>query len=256
MPIQETKTLQALAHDEFELPIGFTDSEGNFHKTARLREMTGLVEEAITDQKVRNNPAKMVTEALYGVVETLGTKKKVLKDDIKGMTTTDRDFLLLMNHKVSLGDDVEWLEQCPKCEGKFDASVNIDTLPVLYMTEDEPKEMTIELPNGVKDAEGNVYKKVRVSLPTGLVQEKILPLIQQNPSQAITQMLAQITEDIEGLNHWNFTTFQAMTKKDRKHISSEMGKTKVGVDLSPSVACPNCGNTYTTTIPVMTLLGE
>lgn len=257
MPIQNERTIkEALADNEFELPIGYTDKDGNFHKTVILKEMTGLVDEAISDAKIRSNPGKMVTEALHGVTEKLGTMKNVSKDAIRNLTNTDRDFMLVMNHKVSIGDTIEWNETCPSCNSKFDATIDIDKLSIKYMTEDEPKELTLELPRGVEDAEGKLYKKIRVSLPTGAVQERVIPLVQQNPSQAITQLLVQITEDIEGLSHWNFETFQRMTKKDRNYIGKEVNKTEVGVNLNPMVSCASCGHAYESTIPVMTLLGE
>lgn len=257
MTILNERTIKEVLDDnEFELPIGYTDSDGVLHKTALLKEMTGEVDEAIADQKVRTNAGKMVTEALNGVVERLGTMKRTNKDTIRNLSNVDRDFLLLMNHKVSIGDEIEWLDICPKCDGKFEVHIQIDSIPVKYMTQDEPKIIDLELPSGVKDAEGKVYKKMQISIPTGLVQERIFPLIQQNPNQAVTQMLAIITESIEGLSHYNFETFRKMTKKDRKYIQEQIGKIEVGADLSPEVSCANCGHNYKSTIPVMTLLGE
>lgn len=256
MAIQETNTVHALDTNEFELPIGFKDKDGNFVKTVTLKEMTGLVDEAIADVKIRNNPAKMVSEALFGVIEKFGNGKSPTKDAVRNLTTFDRDYLLLMNHKVSLGDDIEWEEQCVRCGGKFDANINIDNIPTKFMTEDEPKEYEIELPVGVKDAEGKVYKKIKVTLPDGVVQEKIVPMLQENPVKAITQMLTLITEDIQGLSHWNFKTFQEMTKKDRNFIANELKKVDAGPNLNPMVSCPSCGHTYSSQIPPMKLLGE
>lgn len=257
MPILDERTIKEVLDDnEFELPVGYVDGDGVLHKTAKLQEMTGEVDEAIADQKVRTNAGKMVTEALNGVVTNLGTMRKHNKDTIRNLCNPDRDFLLLMNYKVSIGEDVEWTDVCPKCEGKHEVIVNIDSIPVKYMTQDEPKELVLELPNGIKDAEGKVYKKMKVSIPTGMVQERIFPIIQGNPNQAVTQMLAMVTEDIEGLSHWNFETFRKMTKKDRKYISEQLSKVEVGADLAPKVSCANCGHEYKAQIPVMTLLGE
>jgi hypothetical protein len=61
--------------------------------------MTGFVDEAISDAKIRTNPGKMVTEALHGVTTKIGTMKSVSKDTIRNLTNVDRDFMLLMNHK-------------------------------------------------------------------------------------------------------------------------------------------------------------
>ena len=257
MAIKNERTIkEVLDTDEFELPIGYVDSNGNFHKTVKLQEMTGEVEEAIADAKVRTNGAKIITEAISGVVERLGSMKKFTKNDARNLYVADRDFIILMNHKVSIGDEIEWTEECPRCNGRFDITVEIDNIPIKYATQDEPKIIEIELPNGIKDAEGKVYKKLKVSYPTGMVQERIFPLLQQNPSQAVTQMLALITEDIEGLSHWNYETFRKMTKKDRKAISDALAEKKIGADMNPEVQCASCGYKYKTTIPVMTLLGE
>lgn len=256
MPTNKPTIKELLDTNEFELPIGYTDSEGTFHKTIKLTEMTGEVDEALGDAKVRQNAGKMLTEALAGIVERIGTMKKHKKDDIRKLYNADRDFLLLMNFKVSVGEEIEWVDDCPSCGKKHDVLVNVDDVPVHYMAQDEPKIIELELPNGVKDAEGNVYKKIKLSLPNGEVQERIFPVLQQNPRQAITHILNMTCEDIEGLSHWNIETFQKMTKKDRSFISKELAKIEVGADLSPKVSCPNCGEEYESTIPVMTLLGE
>lgn len=257
MAIQNEKTIkEILDTDEFELPVGFTDSQGTFHKTVKLTEMTGEVEEALADPKVRNNGGKVVTEAIVGVVERLGSMKKFTKADARNLLNVDRDFILLMNHLVSEGEEIEFADECRKCGSGFDVKVNINDIKVSYATEDEPKLIDVVLPNGIKDAEGKVYKEMKISFPTGTVQERIFPLLQSNYQQAITQMLAMITEEVKGLSHWNFETFRKMTKKDRKAISEALAKVKIGADLSPNVQCPNCGHEYKTPVPVMTLLGE
>lgn len=257
MPIQNKPTIQEiLADNEFELPVGYTDKDGNLHKTVRLTEMTGLVDEAIADQKVRSNPGKMVTEAIFGVVEGIGTMKTVTKDTIRNLSNADRDFIMLMNYKYSLGDNIEWDGSCEKCGSKFEAQIAVANVDIKYMTQDEPKIYEINLPNGIADSEGKRFKKLFASLPNGIVQERVVPIVQQNPNQAVTQMLALITEDIEGLDFWNIETFQKMSKKDRKHITDVLQKIEVGVDLSPMVSCASCGHTQNSTIPVMTLLGE
>jgi hypothetical protein len=255
VPKSEPTIKRVLDTDEFELPIGI-EINGEFHKTVKLKEMTGKVEEAIADSKVRNNGGKVITEAINGVIEQLGSLKKHNKNMVRNMYSVDRDYLLLMNHLVSIDDHVKYDDICPSCGGKSEINVNIEDIPVSYLQEDEPKVISLELPRGVKDAEGNVYKKIKVSFPTGVVQERIFNLLQQNPNQAITQMLAFICEDIEGLSHWNPDTFANMTKRDRKFISEELGKVEVGADLTPEVSCANCGHEYKSVIPVRTLLGE
>jgi hypothetical protein len=256
MTTTEKTIKEILDTNEFELPIGYVDSEGTLHKTVRLTEMTGEVDEALGDAKIRTNSGKMLTEAINGVVVGIGSMKKVKKDDIRNLYNVDRDFILLMNHKVSVGDEIEWTEECERCGKKHDISIDIDNIPVHYMTEAEPKILEFELPVGIKNAEGKVFKKIKVSLPKGTLQERIFPVLQGNPRQAITYILAETVEEIEGLEHYNFETFKKMTKKDRTFIARELNKIELGPNLTPEVICANCGENYETTIPVMTLLGE
>jgi hypothetical protein len=256
MPSNEQTIKDLLDTNEFELPIGYTDSDGTFHKTVKLQEMTGEVDEALGDAKVRQNAGKMLTEALNGVVERIGTMKSVKKEDIRKLFNPDRDFILLMNHLVSIGEEIEWTEECPSCGKKHDIIVNINNIPVKYMAQDESKIIEMELPNGIKDAEGKVYKKIKFSLPTGEVQERIFPTLQVNPKQAVTHILNMTCEDIVGLSHWNPDTFKKMTKKDRTFISKKLAEIEVGPEMSPKVTCASCSYEYESTIPVMTLLGE
>ena len=254
--VNEPTIKEVLADNEYELPIGYTDRDGVLHKTVFLKEMTGYVDEALADQKVRTNPAKMVSEVIFGVVEKLGTMNNITRDAVTNLYGADRDFIIAMNHVYSLGEEVTWTETCESCREKFEATVDITQLPVKYLTKESPKEITLELPRGIEDAEGNRHKKIRISIPTGFVQERVVNVARQNPYQAITQMLSLIVEEVEGLSHWNLETFQKMSKKDRTFIQKELSKLDAGISLDPTVACASCGHTYSTTIPVMTLLGE
>jgi hypothetical protein len=256
MPQKEKTITEILDTNEFELPIGYTDSDGTLHKTVKLKEMTGEVDEAIADSRVRTNPGKIISETLMGIIESLGTKKKFTKQDILGLSTADRDFLMVMNHKVSIGDEIEYSDVCISCDKNFEVKVNVDDLEVSYMDKDESRLLDIELPNGIKNAEGKVFKKLKVGFPDGRTQELIAPLAQENKAKAETMMLANIVEDVEGLSHFNFETFQKLGKKDRKFITKELGKLEVGVNLAPKTVCPSCGTEQRTIIPMLTLLGE
>jgi len=255
--ISKEKTIKELLEDDtFELPVGFTDSTGTFQKTVKIRELTGAIEEALAEPKIRQNGGKVITEAVYSLVEQAGNMKKFTKMDARNLTTADRDFILLMNHKVSLGDEIEYQAQCTHCGEIADTTVNIDDIPVTYATEDEPKQIPVTLPRGIKGKDGEVFKELKISYPTGLVQERILPTLSKNHIQAVTQMISMCVESIKGLEHYNFDTFREMGKKDRNAVQDALNKLKVGADLAPEVECPNCGKDFKAPITTATLLGE
>jgi hypothetical protein len=256
MPQKQKTITEILDTNEFELPIGYTDKEGTLHKTVKLKEMTGEVDEAIADAKVRSNPGKIISEALMGVIESIGTMRKFNKQDVLALSTADRDFMMVMNHKVSVGEEIEYEDNCMSCGKTFDVKVKVDDLTVNYMDKEESRFIDVELPNGIKNAEGQVFKKLKISLPDGRTQEMIAPIAQENRAKAETMMLANIVEDVEGLSHFNYETFQKLGKKDRKHITSELAKLEVGIDLAPKVKCPVCTTEQRSVIPMMVLLGE
>lgn len=257
MAILERNTVPNLADNEFELPVGYVDRDGVLHKTFKLKEMTGEVDEAIADKKVRNNAGKIVTELIYGVVESIGTLPRIDRNIIRQLSNPDRDFIVLMNHKYSLDEEVKYTDVCPSCGDKNEVEVTIEHMPVKFMTEDEPRKLVItDLPNGFKDEHGNAYKEMTLSIPNGMLQEKIFSTFDKNPQQAVTQLIAMCTESIKGFESYRFDDFSKLSKKDRKYINEKLSELEVGVEMTVEVDCAECGHNFKSAIPLMTLLGE
>lgn len=248
--------LEQLNDNEFLLPVGYLDDEGVLHRKVKLTPMTGESEEMMADAKVRDNAGKMITELLYSVVEEIGTVKKVNREVLRELSNKDRDFLLLKNAQVSVGDDISFIDQCPHCKGKSEININIAGIEVKYLDSEEPREFTFDLPNGYKDAQGKVHKTITVKLPTGRVQERIATVLRANPAQAVSLMLQLITKKLGDLDFINPEVFKKMTKKDRDFISKQLEKVEVGVSFNVDTVCPSCGAEYTTGIPLTSLLGE
>ena len=247
--------VETLEDNEFLLPVGYTDSDGNVHRRGTLRPMTGETEEAIADPKVRDNGGKVITELLYSVVESLGTLPRINKDVIRDLCTIDRDYLLLKNRQVSLGDTTSYDEVCPHCRGRNAITINLADMPVTYMDEEEPKEITFELYNGILD-KGTIHRTITILLPTGRIQEKVAQIVRSNPAQATTAMLQLITKKIGTLEYLSPEVFKKMTKKDRDLISNKLAEVNYGTKLSATVVCTECGTDFETSIPLSALLGE
>lgn len=245
-----------LEDNEFRLPVGFVDREGRLHETIKLTPMTGATDEAIADPKVRENGGKVVTELIYSVAERLGSITKINKDTIRALTIPDRDFILVKNKQVSIGDDLEYVDSCPHCRAKNEINRDLSEIQVKYMDKDAPREITFDLIDGVKNNQKQVCKTITIVMNTGIVQEKIAPIAKVNPAQATTTMLRMITKKIDGMDMLNSEIFKAMTKRDRNLILKKMNEFEAGVDLTSTVECASCGEEYTSIIPVMMLLGE
>jgi len=248
--------MEQLGEGEFLLPVGYTDSEGVLHRIVKLRPMTGETEEAIADPKVRDNGGKLITELFFSVIESIGSVKKVTREVIRDLTIVDRDFLLVKNAQVSLGDDITYVDRCPHCGGKNEVNVDLANIPVEYLSADDAREFEFKLPNGYKDRDGKVHKKITVVMPTGRVQERVAQVLRANPAQATTMMLQLITKKLGDLDFINPDVFKSMTKKDRDFVSKKLTEVKAGLSFSHEVICSECGGEFTSSIPLQALLGE
>lgn len=254
---KDIKTIMdGLGENEFVLPVGLEGKDGAIHRVVRLIPMTGETEEAVADPKVRDNGGKIITALLESVVDKIGTLPRVNKDIIRDLTTIDRDFLLLKNRQVSLGDKVTYMDTCPHCRAKNEVNVDLSNIEAKYLESEEQRELTFELPNGYLDASQNLHKEITITLPTGMVQERVAQIVRSNPAQATTTMLQLITKRLGTLEFINPDVFKKMTKKDRDYISNQLSKMEVGVKFDTEVPCSDCGSEFSTSIPLQSLLGE
>lgn len=247
--------IDTLDDNQFLLPVGYTDGDGVLHRIVTLRPMTGETEEAIADPKVRDNGGKIITELLYSVIESIEGITRINKDIIRDLSTIDRDFLLLKNRQVSLGDETTYDDVCPHCRGRNSVTINLVEMPIEYLGDEEPKEITFDLYNGVMD-KGVLHKTTTIIIPTGRIQERVAQIIRSNPAQATTAMLQLITKKIGTLEYLNPDVFKKMTKKDRDLISNKLAEFSAGTKLSATVICTECGEDFETSIPIQALLGE
>lgn len=254
---EDIKTIiQQLGENEFLLPVGYKDSDGNLHRTVTLRPMTGETEEMMADPKIRDNGGKVITALLFSIVEKIGTLPRVTKEIIRDLTTIDRDFLVVKNRQVSFGDTVNYVDICPHCRAKNDISIDLSQIEVNYLDDPENRELTFELPFGYRDSNGIIHKDITITLPTGRVQEAVASQVRSNPAQATTNMLQMITKRLGTLDFINPMMFKKMTKKDRDFISNKLAELNVGVKLDTEVICSICGADFNTSIPLQSLLGE
>ena len=248
--------MDGLGENEFLLPVGLKDKDGVVHRTITLTPMTGETEEAIADPKVRDNGGKIITSLLESVTEKVGTLPRVTKDTIRDLTTIDRDFLLIKNRQVSLGDNISYIDNCPHCRARNEIHVNLANIEPKYLENEEDRELTFDLPIGYKDANGTVHKEITITLPTGRVQERVAQMVRANPAQATTAMLQLITLKLGTLEFINPDVFKKMTKKDRDFISNKLSELEVGIKFDTEVMCSECGSEFVTAIPLQSLLGE
>lgn len=247
-----------LNENEFELPVGYRDSDGNVHKVIRMKEMTGEVEEALGEKAVRANFSKYTTALIANVVDTIGDLKMSPKI-ARELKTADRDFVALANYLTSLGETIENDDVCPNCGEKL--TVIHDLTEAIKKTrylpaEVEPVIKISGLPNGFTKEDGTKVKEMYITLADGVLQDRIFSKNNINTGEVITHTLSYCTVKIPGIDKWNLGTFKKLSTRDRKYISEQIAKVKIGMDLDKDVDCIECGNTFKSSPDPRQLMGE
>lgn len=107
---------------EFELPRGYKDKDGNYHKVGKMRHPNGLDREAL-DSIMRNNTGLANTLMLSRcVVELEGTP--VHDEVIRSLPIKDRTYLIATLKEHYFGANMEVEVECPTCYNTFKASLN------------------------------------------------------------------------------------------------------------------------------------
>jgi len=111
----------------FELPKGYVDASGEVHREIAIREITGADQEAMLNTQLRSNPAKMLSALLARVITRLGTleDRQIDTHVAAGMFKSDRDFLILKLKEIDSGPDMDINVECPDCNRKFKAMLDI-----------------------------------------------------------------------------------------------------------------------------------
>lgn len=250
------RTIGEIDVDYAPLPVGYTDADGKLHKYVSLREINGEVEEAISDSKLRDNIAKIITELIKGIIVEVAGLQKVNAEIVREFYVVDRDYLLVLNYKNSFKDEVHWKESCPACRQTNDVEININNVKVRFLEENESRSFTFQLPRGIKDENGILQKEIELVLPNGRVQERMAPIVRINPAQATTAMMSLITKRIGTISPVPHERFKEMTSKDRQAIGRFLSSLKLGVDMEVRYFCSSCNTEQTTTIPLTALMGE
>jgi len=107
---------------EFILPQGYVDHEGNLHRDGVMRLATAADEILpLKDPRVQNNPAYLVVILLSRVVTRLGSVDPITPKTIEGLFSADLTYLQNLYNEINLAEQNGRLAvTCPECEHTFE----------------------------------------------------------------------------------------------------------------------------------------
>lgn len=239
---------------EFQLPIGYTDEQGNTHRTVVLRKMTGKEEAILADRRNQRNGGKLVTELLSSCLVRLGDLPRNGTAVVEAMYSADRNFLLLKLRSITFGAELPARYTCPSCGEAVQVDENLDELPVHALADGESLEdITVELEDGYVDKDGQVHRALRMRLPTGADEAAVAPQMRQNPSLGKNALLSRCMKSLGDLPKHRLEAIgpkilSELTLADRRLIDRALNEVAPGIEMVRHVECPACGQVFKTTL--------
>ncbi len=207
----------------FELPSG-TEVE--------LREMTGAEEELLTNQRlIRTGDA--VNQVIRNCMVRLGDNEEPSLEDVLGLLSGDRLFILVKLRQVSLGDEVELELSCtsPACGTVSPVVIDIETLETTPYGKE--REFSFQLPGS--------ERTVRYGYLDGHREKRLAALKEPSISSAMLMRLIDVDGTAPSKKLMN-----EMSLRDRSALRQEMVRVDAGIDTTVEVDCEVCGTTIRT----------
>jgi predicted RNA-binding Zn-ribbon protein involved in translation (DUF1610 family) len=239
---------------EFTLPIGYMNGDSVLRRHGSLRKMTGRDEAILADKANQRNGGKLVTELIHSCVTKFEGEEALTKQDIASWYSADRNYLLLRLRAFTFGPELEARYTCPSCGDKIDVVENLDELPVKSLPEGEALEdVQVELEDGYWDTENRRHASLTLTLPRGIDESAVAPIIRKNPSLGKNALLARCIKSfgdipmrrVEALGP---KLFADLTLTDRRLIDKALNRAAPGVDLLRELDCMSCGEQIKTNL--------
>lgn len=224
------------------LPGGYITDTGEVLRTAEVRELNGLDEEAIA--RTNSLGKAIITIINRGTVSIGGEKatERLLDNLLAG----DRDTLLLAIFKNTFGKTAEVGSFCVSCQEEKTVQVNID--------EDIKTRVLLDPVNDRYFTVAGKSGEILVQLPTGFVQKELINNSDKTSAELSTMLLENCVVQIDGSPVISKVQVQTLGLADRHRVTSEINSRVPGPLFDDiTVECPDCGGEVTVPINLGTL---
>lgn len=235
----DTPEMEPQGNPLVQLLVG-VDVDGEMVKTATVRELNGMDEEAMGEFQVAHpeeDDTALFDFMLKRACTHIGANKTEGTDLLDRMTLGDRDKVFLGIVKASYGVDKMFHVTCPKCNEKLDVMVNLDEE---FPETPVPAEMR---ENGTLSIPLLKHRVAHVRLPTGVTQSRAAK--QEHFAGMTTAIIAECLVEITGglpIAGSKMDIARNLSIPDRQTIARFLSEERPGPRIgNVSVACDACG---------------
>lgn len=235
---------------EFEaiLPVGYTDAKGQVHRRVVLRKMCGRDEELLYDDSL--NTGNMVTELLKNCMMSLGEIVEINTEIVSHLYTADRNFLLLELRRISLGNELQSSYNCPHCGSRVSVVENLDEIDIRRLETDQAlQDVQVSLQDGYLDREGKTHVDLTLTLPRGIDEESVAPMVARDPLKAQDALLLRCIKAFgtlpkAALDAYGIKILRDLTLGDRRILQAALSDDLPGINFQRLVHCGPCNNDF------------
>lgn len=221
--------------------------KGDILDTFSYREMNGRDEEAINKNEVRSNGAKFALTLIERCVFDIGgvTKKEIGLEEwrklIRKALNGDITYMLMKIRQLSLGDEVEISNKCPRCQTKLHTITSVSEMEEDIIPFKGSFEIPFELPNrGYQDLQGNYHKTGTLRIPNGEDIEILIPDMSKNVASGTSLLLTRCMTFDDGTKPMKDRVAN-MGTRDRQYLENLLNENSFGFKETIDVTCVNCG---------------
>lgn len=225
-------TIPSLPDTNIELPGGFYDPlEDTLVTTAEVKELTGADEEDIV--RITEIGKALMVILQKGTVSVGG--KPADKETLELLLSGDREALLLGIRCATFGTEIELTDVvCSRCPELQTMTIDLKKDVKTQVLEDRINDRTFVLDLKVG--------KVKVTLPTGSTQNKLVNAPNKNNAELDTLLLSNCVLEINDVQIFGQAPIRNLGIQDRRTILEEIAKRNPGPLLNEiKKACNTCG---------------
>lgn len=225
-------TIPSLPDTNIDLPGGFYDPiEDTLVTTAEVKELNGADEEDIV--RITETGKALMAILQKGTVSIGG--KPADKDTLELLLAGDREALLLGIRCATFGTEIELTDVvCSRCPELQTMTIDLKKDVKIQVLEDKYNDRTFVLNLKVG--------AVKVTLPTGHTQNKLVNAPNKNNAELDTLLLSNCVLEINGASILGQAPIRNLGIQDRRTILEEIAKRNPGPLLNEvKKACNTCG---------------
>jgi hypothetical protein len=214
---------------------------GEVIRTAEIRELTGVDEEALS--RINDYGRTLLAILSRGTVK-IG-EEKATQEVLDKLLAGDREYLIFQIRLATFGPDLELSGPCPSCQVVQTFNINLSE-DVKIDSLDDPSERSITVDCKVG--------KVTVELPTGAVQRKLITSTDKTAAELDSLLLKDCVIFINDNPILDPSLIKNLSMADRRKILKELGEKNPGPDLSSiKKSCSACGSEVPTPLTLADL---